>query len=220
MPPRAVLLDLYDTVVDSDWYVWRDLLAGHVGLDPRVIGRAFTETRPARSVGTYADEEADVIAVLEAAGLVHDPAHVKELVEIEREFMAQGVRLFEESLPVVRELRARGVKTALVSNCSHNTRPAVAQLGLHDEFDAVLLSVDLRARKPHPEIYQAALEAVRVGAADAVFVDDQAEYCDGARALGIDTRLILRRDAHPIEGVTPDTNGHTVIRDLTALLKD
>lgn len=31
MPPRAVLLDLYDTVADSDWYVWRDLLAGHVG---------------------------------------------------------------------------------------------------------------------------------------------------------------------------------------------
>lgn len=218
--PRAVLLDLYDTVVDSDWYVWRDLLAGHVGLDPKVLGRAFTETRPARSVGTWADEEADVIAVLTAAGLDHDPAHVKELVEIEREFMAQGVRLFDEALPVVRELRARGVKTALVSNCSHNTRPTVAQLGLRDEFDAVLLSVDLRARKPHPEIYRVALDAVGVGAADAVFVDDQTEYCDGARALGIDTRLILRRDAHPIEGFAPTTNGHAVIRDLTALLDD
>jgi len=218
--PRAVLLDLYDTVVDSDWYVWRDLLAGHVGLDPRVLGRAFTETRPDRSVGTYADEEADVIAVLTAAGLEHDPAHVKELVEIEREFMAQGVRLFDDALPVVRELRARGVKVALVSNCSHNTRPTVAQLGLHDEFDAVLLSVDLRARKPHPEIYVAALDAVGVEAADAVFVDDQTEYCDGARVLGIDTRLILRRDAHPTEGHAPTTNGHTVIRDLTALLDD
>jgi len=49
-------------------------------------------------------------------------------------------------------------------------------------------------------------------------VDDQADYCDGARALGIDTRLIIRPDAHPPEGFAASTNGHRVIPDLTALL--
>ena len=61
------------------------------------------------------------------------------------------------------------------------------------------MSFEVGARKPQPAIYRAALEAVGSEAADAIFVDDQADYCDGARALGDDTRLIVRPDAHPPE---------------------
>ena len=70
--PRAVLIDLYDTFVASDWHLWRHLLAGHVGMDPAALGRAFDETRPDRSVGAFATEEDDTRAVLDAAGLTHD----------------------------------------------------------------------------------------------------------------------------------------------------
>ena len=52
----------------------------------------------------------------------------------------------------------------------------------------------------------------------AVFVDDQARYCDGAAALGIGTRLIVRPSSNPVEGIAADTNGHAVIRDLHQLL--
>jgi FMN phosphatase YigB (HAD superfamily) len=51
-----------------------------------------------------------------------------------------------------------------------------------------------------------------------VFVDDQTAYCDGARALGIDTRLIQRPTATPFEGFAPSTNGHAVITGLAELL--
>ena len=82
----------------------------------------------------------------------------------------------------------------------------------------MLLSFEVGVRKPEPGIYLAALTALDADPADAVFVDDQTEYCDGARALGIDTRLIVRDGAEPAEGFAPSTNGHTVITDLTALL--
>jgi putative hydrolase of the HAD superfamily len=217
--PRAILIDLYDTLVASDWHLWRDLLARHVGMEPATLGRAFDETRPDRSVGAFATEEDDTRAVLEAAGLTHDAGHVRELVRIERDFMTTGVRLYGDSLPTVRALRAEGVKTVLVSNCSHNTRPVVARLDLKREFDALILSLEVGARKPQRAIYQAALDAIGSQAAEAIFVDDQADYCDGARALGIDTRLIIRPDAHPPEGFASSTNGHPVITDLTALLR-
>jgi putative hydrolase of the HAD superfamily len=216
--PRAVLIDLYDTLVASDWHLWRDLLASHVGMDPATLGRAFDQTRPDRSVGAFATEADDTRAVLEAAGLTHDAEQVRELVRIEREFMTTGIRLFDDSIPTVRALRAKGVRTALVSNCSHNTRPVVARLGLEQEFDALILSFEVGSRKPQPAIYLAAIEAVGSDAADAIFVDDQADYCDGARALGIDTRLIIRLDAHPPEGFASSTNGHRVIPDLATLL--
>jgi putative hydrolase of the HAD superfamily len=95
----------------------------------------------------------------------------------------------------------------------------VDRLRLEDEFDAVILSFEVRARKPQPEIYRAALEALDVAAADAVFVDDQVPYCDGAAELGIDTRLIVRRESPPpLEGWASRTNGHQVIADLRPLL--
>lgn len=217
-PPSAVLIDLYDTLVASDWAIWRDTIAAHVGVTPEAIGRAFTSTRPARSIGLYPSEEADMTVILEAAGVEPTEHLVRELVDAEQEFFVGGIRLFPDSLPTVRQLRAHGVKTALVSNCSHNTRPTIHRLGLEGEFDAVILSFEVGARKPQPQIYRAALEAVRSEPHETLFVDDQPEYCDGAAALGLDTRLIYRWDDAPEPG-SPETNGHTPITDLSALLE-
>jgi HAD superfamily hydrolase (TIGR01509 family) len=138
---------------------------------------------------------------------------IETLVTLEREFSETGVELWEDSLPVVHELRDRGVKTALVSNCSHSTRGIVERLGLNEAFDEVLLSFEVGLRKPDPAIYREALRRLDVEPARAVFVDDQPDYCDGAAAVGIETYLIDRSG----DG-TSDENGHRVIRDLRALL--
>jgi putative hydrolase of the HAD superfamily len=218
MPPAAVLLDLYDTLVHSDWRVWRDAIAAHIGVSPAVMGEAFDVTRPARSVGAYPDEAGDMTAILEAAGVEPAPSLVNELVAAEQEFFMDGIRLYPDSLPVVRELRSRGTKVVVVSNCSHDTGPVVHRLGLDDEFDALVLSYRVKARKPQAAIYEAALEAAgNVTPDEAIFVDDQAAYCDGAAAVGIRTLLIHRWLADPPEGLH-EPNGHRTIVDLTALL--
>jgi putative hydrolase of the HAD superfamily len=220
MPPAAVLLDLYDTLVESDWDDWHRSLASRLGVEPRVLRDAFDVTRPARSVGRYPDVEAEMAVVIEATGVHPEPDLVRDLASAEFEFMSTRVRLHDDVVPVTKELRERGVRTALVSNCSHNTTPVVERLRLPELLDAVILSFEIGAKKPQPEIYRAALEAlgdIEPGAA--VFVDDQAKYCDGAAALGIDTRLILRRDSPPpIEGWAVEANGHRVIASLTELL--
>jgi putative hydrolase of the HAD superfamily len=213
----AVLLDLYDTLVWSDWYSWQGRVADHLGVTHETIGRAFSQTRPARSVGATPDTESDLVAVLEAADIEPAPDVVADLLEMERE-MADSVRLYDDSLEVVRALRAGGVPTALVSNCSHNTRPIVDRLGLEREFDAVVLSFEVGAMKPDPAIYREAL--TRLGGPDparSVFVDDQVRYCDGAAAVGLQTFLILRPE-ESLEGRPFDMNGHRPIETLTPLL--
>ncbi|HEX7246861.1 MAG TPA: HAD-IA family hydrolase [Actinomycetota bacterium] len=213
----AVLLDLYDTLVWSDWYSWQGRLAERVGVPREVLGHAFSQTRPARSTGANADTEADLTAVLAAADVETTPELLGELMEMEAE-MAASVRLYDDSLEVVRALKSRGVPTALVSNCSHNTRPIVDRLGLEREFDAVILSFEVGAMKPEPAIYREALR--RVGdpePARSVFVDDQIRYCDGAAAVGLQTFVILRPE-EALEGRPTDMNGHRSISDLTALL--
>jgi HAD superfamily hydrolase (TIGR01509 family) len=120
---------------------------------------------------------------------------------------------------VIRELRTRGVKTALVSNCSHSTRGIVDRLGLTEAFDEVILSFEVGLRKPDAGIYREALRRLGVEPEHAVFVDDQQDYCDGAAAIGIETLMIDRSGLIDRSGdATPDGNGHRVIRDLRALL--
>lgn len=206
----VVLLDLYDTIAWSEWFRLRERIAARTGLDEPALIAAFDATRPARGVGAFADAAGDMAAVLEAAGREPDPLLVADLVELERSELTERVHLYEDTLPVLAALRDRGARTALISNCSHSTRPIVDRLGLEEAFDAVVLSFEARAMKPDPAIYRAALDALDADASQAVFVDDQPRYCDGAAALGIETRLILR----PNEDAPSDTRGHRVVTDL------
>jgi HAD superfamily hydrolase (TIGR01509 family) len=217
MPYDAVLLDLYDTIVWSEWFRLRDAIAARLGdeMEALRLQKAFEQTRPARGVGEFDGVEGDMAAVLEAAGVAYDATLVDELIELERTHLANGVHLYDDALPVLASLRERGVKTALVSNCSHSTRPVVERLGLEAAFDRIILSFEVRAMKPDPAIYRAALEQLGdVPPERAVFVDDQPSYCDGATAIGLEARLILRAN----EDVPADQHGHHVVTDVRWLL--
>jgi putative hydrolase of the HAD superfamily len=216
--PRAYLIDLYDTLVSSDWGRWRRTLSEMAGITVERLDEAFHETRAARNTGAYPDLVTSTKAVIRAAGLPDDDGVVRRWVEMDTEFMRTAVHPYGDALPTVRALRERGAATVLVSNCGPDTRMLVERLDLEAEFDALILSFEVGVRKPDPAIYRAALAAVGAEPSEAVFVDDQVAYCDGARAVGIDTRLILRADASPPEGSAAAPNGHGVIRGLTELL--
>jgi putative hydrolase of the HAD superfamily len=219
MPWNAVLLDLYDTLVWTEWSAFRELLSARLGVDAETLLRAFDVTRPARSIGAYPDAASDIAAILAALD-IQDDETVADIVRLQRDFWgsAERVHLHDDSIPTVRALRRHGFKTAIVSNCSHQTRTELQDLGIEPEFDAIVLSFEVKVKKPQPEIYRAALDALDVPPSAALFVDDQAHYCDGARDLGMDTRLIVRPGAEPPEGLSPETNGHQIIGSLAALV--
>jgi putative hydrolase of the HAD superfamily len=216
---RAVLLDLFDTLVWTRWPELRTELEVELGVSTQDLYRAFTKTRPARSVGTFASAEGDVGAVLEAAGVGRlEPERVREITGHMQRFLQTGVNLYEDSVPTLRELRRRGVRTAVISNCDHLAGPVVERLGLPEEADAVVLSYEVRSAKPDPEIYRTALERLGAGPEETLFIDDQTAYCDGAAALGIATLLLQREGADPDEGVS-DPGGHRVARGLASVLE-
>ncbi|HJS25963.1 MAG TPA: HAD family hydrolase [Actinomycetota bacterium] len=214
---RAVLLDLYDTLVWTEWPKLRVLIEERAGLARADLLAAFDRTRPERSVGAFGSMEGDFGAVLRAAGVEGADEQARSLAEIATAFLEDGVHLWDDSLPVLRELRSRGIGTAVVSNCDHGTRAVVERLGLEDEADAVVLSFEAGVAKPDAGIYRIALGALDARAEDAVFVDDQARYCDGAAALGIATFIALRHEGAPGVGVG-EPGGHAVLRDLRSLL--
>jgi putative hydrolase of the HAD superfamily len=117
--------------------------------------------------------------------------------EIERGWeVSANFELYEDVLPVLDELRAHGLKLGLVSNGIRNLTEFVAHHRL-----GVDATVDSRTHgyvKPHPTIFQAALDRLGVRAEAAAMVGDSLEEdVDGARALGLRAILVDRDGRYP-----------------------
>jgi putative hydrolase of the HAD superfamily len=91
------------------------------------------------------------------------------------------------------ELRARGLALGLVSNVCDPPQLVEADLvwmGLDRRLDTAVFSSRVGKRKPHPAIFEAALEALGVEAERTLFVGDRRyEDVGGAKALGMTCAL-------------------------------
>jgi putative hydrolase of the HAD superfamily len=110
--------------------------------------------------------------------------------------VAENFELYEDALPVLEELRASALRIGLVSNGIRDLTEFVAHHRL--EVDAVVDSRTHGRVKPHPTIFQAALDLLGVVPAEAAMVGDSLEEdVEGARALGMRAILVDREGRHP-----------------------
>jgi HAD superfamily hydrolase (TIGR01549 family) len=110
--------------------------------------------------------------------------------------VSENFELFEDVLPVLDEVRKAGLRIGLVSNGVRDLQLFVGHHRL--DVDAIVDSRTHGRVKPHPTIFQAALERLAVAPPEAVMVGDSPEEdIEGARALGMRAILIDREDRHP-----------------------
>jgi putative hydrolase of the HAD superfamily len=108
---------------------------------------------------------------------------------------------------VLESLRARGLRTGLLSNTHwprewHEER--LVDDGLVELLDAAVFTSDLEYRKPHAAAFGAVLDALDVPADRAVFVGDRMhDDMFGAHAIGMRT-IWIRNAASPSWDVEPD----------------
>ena len=105
------------------------------------------------------------------------------------------IRLYEDSLPVIRNLKETGKVVGIVSNVDRDLSPFCQQLGLTGEVDFVVTSWEVGTGKPHPAIFHCALERAHTTPDHTVHVGDQYNTdILGARGVGIKGLLIDRDD--------------------------
>ena len=93
--------------------------------------------------------------------------------------------LDEAAVDVLDHLSAQGLKLGLLSNFDHRLRRILADLGIFDRFDAVILSGEIEAAKPDPRMFQTISAALACEPAEILHVGDDQE-CDiaGAQRAG------------------------------------
>ncbi len=125
--------------------------------------------------------------------------------------------MYEEVPDVLRQLHASGLLIGLISNTERCLTTFARHFALDGLFAVAISSSDHGYMKPHPSIFQSALEAVSLQAAEAVMVGDSlAHDIDGARRLGMRAVLVSRGDASPVP--PPDVPVIRSLRELPPLL--
>ena len=116
----------------------------------------------------------------------------------------ENFSLYDDALPVLEDLRRRGIKIALVTNGQRDLDAFVAHH--HLEVDAAVGSKAHGRIKPHPSIFVAVLRALDVEPGEAAMVGDSYEDdIEGARALGMRAILLDRDGRHVDDAERIDT---------------
>jgi HAD superfamily hydrolase (TIGR01549 family) len=200
---RAVLFDLDETLIPEDEPLaraYRAVVPGDIdefraGLRerwnrdapcPEYRGR----TQVSASDGLVADfsgEGPELAAIREYLPRFRSEAFEDGLLERWQRVRFETQTAYPHAADVLEQLRREHVRLALVTNgASDLQRRKLAVAGLAEYFDVVVASCDIGIGKPDPAIFEAALEALGVEAADAVMVgNDRERDIEGAAAAGV-----------------------------------
>lgn len=231
--PKAVLLDLDDTILDDTGGVitcWRDACVTHCtnmdGLEPETVFEAIDAIRE----WYWSDPERHRVGRLELAWARAEVVRLAlENIGVDNQDLArrigdtyhalrdQHIKPFDDAVTTVQWLRERGCRLALLTNGGRaGQRHKIDRFSLAPLFDVILVEGEVGFGKPDPRIYKHALSALDVAADQSWMVGDNLEWDvlgpqrEGIAGIWIDARGQGLPEGH-------DVRPHRIISRLADL---
>jgi putative hydrolase of the HAD superfamily len=160
--------------------------AALTGVSEEMFFELYSNTRDHYDRG-HADHQEHWRRFAEVAEVQIPPATVERMVAMESDMWT---RLNPEMLELAREIKARGLKTAILSNMPFDLLGELRRkFDWLDEFDVQIWSCELGVIKPDAEIYRASLTALDCEAKRALFFDDRPQNVEGAKRVGMEAHV-------------------------------
>jgi putative hydrolase of the HAD superfamily len=227
---RAVFLDIGDTVMrpNPSWEHVYSIAFGEFGLQvtPEQLRPALRKAyhhggwgfeggfEPTEETSYRRTVEIDQAAIAELGVGPMPDGFFRRLSELFT--ITSNWHVFPDSLRVLEGLLDRDLIVGAVSNWVWSLPELLHSLRLVGRFDFLAVSSHVGFEKPHPRIFEWALEQAGVPADTVIHVGDHLEAdVRGAEAVGIDGVLIDRFDRHGSDEIPADV---TVITSLDELL--
>ena len=171
-------------------------------------------------VSSESEDEVDYVDVYRdtwhGAGLTLPEGLLHEILDSEQQVWDRAVRVDPDAPFVLKALRERGLALGICSNAPFPPAMMRRQMesnGIAPMVDAIVFSSEVGKRKPSPELYRAALDAIGTSAERTLFVGDRVrEDYEGPRASGMRAVIVT---AHA-EDLAPD--GIPTIKSLGELV--
>jgi putative hydrolase of the HAD superfamily len=191
---RAVLFDLFGTLVESGSMSDRESVSHQVAAELCVDGQAFAElvrsTFDSRMKGELGGLTDTYVELARRLGGSPQPKQVDRAIEIRLNFSRQLLG-DTSAAPVLDHLRSVGFRLGVVSDCSIETPTIWDATWLSSLLDAISFSCQLGVRKPHPEMYLEATRTLGVSPGECLYVGDGGSHeLSGAKALGMHAVLV------------------------------
>jgi putative hydrolase of the HAD superfamily len=219
---QAVVFDFFGTLTRS---VRRGPqhadIARRLGCDPDAVLSVLDRTFRVRARGQLGSAEATLRWVTEQAGGRPRTAQLQAAVPARVSALKADTRLRADAASVLRAIRRRGLRTALISDCTHELPAFLPSLPIAPLLDVKVFSVEVGRCKPDPLIYLEACRRLRVAPEDCLYLGDGGSHeLTGAAAVGMTAVRLAASDLddHLVFDADEDFTGQSV-PSLTAVLE-
>jgi 2-haloacid dehalogenase len=178
----AVIFDVGGVLIDwNPRHLYRKLFDGDSdGAMERFLAEVCTpEWNLRQDVGRPFAE-----AVAELSGRFPDHADLIAAYDARWEEMVPGAH--EETIEIVRELKAHGTPLYCLTNFSAEKFPLMRRrFDVFDLFDGIVVSAEIGMVKPDPAVYRYLVERFGLEAPSCLFVDDVEANVEAASSIGM-----------------------------------
>jgi putative hydrolase of the HAD superfamily len=199
MALRAVIFDFWGTLAPLAWDRWRRAygsIAEVLGVPQERFERAWHADYEQRLVS---DLRLSIERVCASLGVKREDG-IEDVFRLRVEMHRDTFLPRDDAASTLRDLRARGYKTGLVTNCTSEIPEFLSESVLAGLFDVEVFSAVCGFRKPDRAIYELAATQLDLDPGLCLYVGDGDDReLDGARDFGLQAVLLRPGDTRPPE---------------------
>lgn len=184
---KAVIFDMYETLVtlfESPLY-FSTQMAADAGIPEDEFQKRWKPAEHDRTVGKLTLEQ--VVETILKENHCYSEERFERIVGKRKASKREAFKhLHPEIIPMLSELKKRGLSIGLISNCFSEEVEAIRESELFPYFDVPLLSYEQGVQKPDVEIFTRCMERLSVRAEESLYVGDGGSFeLETAAGLGM-----------------------------------
>lgn len=184
---RAVIFDMFETLIthyQSPLY-FGSQMAKDAGIPEDRFQLLWQSSEYDRCIGRATLEE--VLEKILRENQCYSDKLLKNITQKRIEAKRECFRhLHPEIIPMLSELKERGLLVGLISNCFSEETEVIKRSELFSSFDAAFLSYEQGIRKPDREIFERCMKELSLKAEECLYVGDGGSYeLETAKKLGM-----------------------------------
>ncbi|RKN23824.1 HAD family hydrolase [Micromonospora musae] len=193
---QAVLFDFFGTLTRSvQRGVGHQGTARLLGCPPDTFTAVLDRTFYQRASGQLGNAEATLRWVCAQAGVHPSDGAVRAAVASRHLAVRADTRLRPDAVPTLARLRQLGLRTGVISDCTHELPAFLPDLAIAPLLDVRIFSVQVGRCKPDPELYLAACRRLGLAPHQCLYVGDGgSQELTGAERAGLTAARLAAPD--------------------------
>ena len=191
---KAIIFDLFGTLVDdfgSSVGQMHHEMAAALAVPYEQFMQLWGQTAKMRIIGAFETVEANIKYVCDTIKISPPAEQLEKAVEIRMKYIRQALLPRPDAINTASELKNKGYKIGLLSNCSIEIPILWQETAFADLFDTTIFSSRERLKKPDARIFNLACERLGTMPVACLYIADGEDHeLKAAASVGLHPVLI------------------------------